>query len=144
MDVLNQLIKARELITPRKNWTAGILITSGPDPAYCARGAILTAIGLTAGVNSIWSIWCNKFEDLEASEELANDLPKGIPDRCRHCIHPKVGAVVEYNNTQGHEATLAMFDITIARLKREKVVADLLQKAKEVTKIANNEVEHAG
>ncbi len=120
MEVLDQLIGARQLISKPENWCADHFTKDLPDGlAFCARGAIMTAMG---GLHT---------DDLLACKELENEVPADFRRQISGSCTQDVVAL--YNNAQGHAATLALFDATIARLKREKIVAEMLVKAVETT-----------
>jgi hypothetical protein len=135
MDVLKQLIAARELIAKQEGWCTFFLKIETPAGlAFCARGAIQWAI---AGCTDPRSN-----SDYPACEELIKDIPEAVLDQYKFTYESpsyyneswfnaswfKASLIADYNNIQGHAAVLALYDATIARLKREKVVADLLAK----------------
>jgi hypothetical protein len=124
MDVLDQLVGARKLIANPENWCIGKLSKKQNGvTSYCARGAIICTIHRHVDTFSQ--------RDINACQELAKD----IPDSLKYSNRPFSGYnnlialadVATYNNEHDHKSILALFDTTITRLKREKVVADLLE-----------------
>lgn len=121
MKVLEQLIKARQLITPLENFGIGKFIQKNDSGgfAYCARGALFQ-------VKKKGIVTANACAMSTDDREACKELFKGIP--VVYQIYSDTDSVAVYNNEHGHTATLALFDATIARLKREQIVADLLTK----------------
>jgi hypothetical protein len=111
-DVLSVLTKARALIARPENWCVDFFIEHhGSTTAYCARGAIFTALNFNE-----YEYDKSSCEDKPYCEELIKALP---------APWNKTFMVADYNNTHTHEEVLAMFDKTIARLKREATIKEL-------------------
>jgi hypothetical protein len=136
-DVLNVLIKARNLISSKYNWCTDafsqVVVHNGRTyKAYCARGAIYEALGIES-----YNAYTNTDEPYCA--ELFKELPPPYNTFGKYGTRSRVAA---YNNDSEHEGVVAIFDKTIARLKRDKVIKDLLTTKVEVPE--TNMLEEAG
>lgn len=119
-DVLNVLIKAKNLIAKPENWCVSVFNMAGPDGiSYCSRGAIFDALGF-----GLYDYDCWDLDDEPYCSELVKGLPKPLPQT-------KLAneAVAQYNNTHSHKEIIAMFDTAIERLSAENTTERYLKAA---------------
>lgn len=117
-DVLSVLTKARALISKPENWCQYVFTQEVEDgiTAFCARGAIYTTLEID-----------NDFYDKHSITDrpYCTELVKTLKGGRIHSDMNVTDIVAAYNNKNTHAKVLAMFDATIARLKREKTISEL-------------------
>lgn len=119
--ILQTLTQARDLINNKDNWCHNYLLrTYDGLSQMCARGAILNIVN--------GSLNRDTTDDLPYCEELAKDIPSNFVFE-KFLIEPPTASmlVARYNNRVSHEKVIALFDATIARLKRQQVIDDLAE-----------------
>src|SRR5713226_3361637 len=101
-DILNTLIKARNLIGKPENWCTHVFnITTQQGVSYCSRGAIFAALGFGPHDYTAWS---------NEDEPYCSELIRAFPYQQKR--QGSVDLVADYNNEHSHKDVLAMFDKT--------------------------------
>lgn len=119
-EVLQDTIAARDLLASG-GWVAGLL-RDRETGAHCATGAILDTVmadGVLHTGNPATGFNC--FTDLRMSRVYAvvDELAKSIPDDGWDALWfswDNWSRVVAYNNNEGEQVVMDMFNATIARL----------------------------
>lgn len=110
ISTLRVLELARERITDVRNWTIGL--RWGAGDANCALGAIEYAYGFRSWASSQQGVTIDYSEPVMALAVAAPQVEPGFTDN-----HTSSSTVAWFNNSFGHQKTLAMFDRAIANEK---------------------------
>ena len=121
MKTIELLTAARALIANPGNWCSGSLEYNG---RHCAMGAILKAANIDCFGTAAWNTALADNPTVrDATVKLASAIPvnRFIAERGAYDIYKDPDGmrawdtVAVHNNTEGHEAILEAFDLTIAR-----------------------------